>query len=71
MTSSRTAPRARPRGARLRYALARWSASPALLAVDFLNEPEWDGGIDERRWIPWAQDLARTLARGGSRTGTR
>jgi hypothetical protein len=45
---------------RLRYALARWSASPALLAVDLLNEPEWDGGIDEERWIPWAEDLART-----------
>jgi cellulase (glycosyl hydrolase family 5) len=45
---------------RLRYVLARWSASPALLAVDLLNEPEWDGGIDERRWIPWAEDLART-----------
>ncbi len=45
---------------RLRYALARWSASPALLAVDLLNEPEWDGAIDERRWIPWAEDLART-----------
>lgn len=45
---------------RLRYVLARWGASPALLAVDLLNEPERDGGIDERRWIPWAEDLART-----------
>jgi hypothetical protein len=46
--------------ARLRYVLARWGASPALLAVDLLNEPEWDGGIPESAWIPWAQDLART-----------
>jgi hypothetical protein len=46
--------------ARLRYVLARWSASPALLAVDLLNEPEWDGGIPEDHWIPWAEDLART-----------
>jgi hypothetical protein len=45
---------------RLRYVLARWSASPALLAVDLLNEPEWDGGIDETRWIPWAEELSRT-----------
>jgi hypothetical protein len=45
---------------RLRYALARWGASPALLAVDLLNEPEWDGGIPESDWIPWAEDLART-----------
>lgn len=44
---------------RLRYAQARWGASPALLAVDLLNEPEWDGGVDERAWIPWALDLAR------------
>ncbi len=45
---------------RLRYVLARWGASPALLAVDLLNEPEWDGTIDENRWIPWAEDLAAT-----------
>jgi hypothetical protein len=45
---------------RLRYVLARWSASPALLSVDLLNEPEWDGAIAESAWIPWAQDLART-----------
>jgi cellulase (glycosyl hydrolase family 5) len=45
---------------RLRYVLARWGASPALLAVDLLNEPEWDGAIDERRWIPWAEELAHT-----------
>ena len=45
---------------RLRYVLARWGASPALLAVDLLNEPEWDGAIPESAWIPWAEDLART-----------
>jgi hypothetical protein len=45
---------------RLRYVLARWGASPALLAVDLLNEPELDGGIPESAWIPWAEDLART-----------
>jgi hypothetical protein len=45
---------------RLRYVLARWSASPALLSVDLLNEPEWDGSIPESAWIPWAEDLART-----------
>ncbi|HZZ83479.1 MAG TPA: cellulase family glycosylhydrolase [Anaeromyxobacteraceae bacterium] len=45
---------------RLRYVLGRWAASPALLSVDLLNEPEWDGTVDEDLWIPWAQDLART-----------
>jgi hypothetical protein len=45
---------------RLRYVMARWSASPALLAIDLLNEPEWDGAIPEPLWIPWAEDLART-----------
>jgi hypothetical protein len=56
-----TSPAAREASkARLRYVLARWAASPALLAVDLLDEPEWDGGIPEPAWIPWAQDLART-----------
>lgn len=45
---------------RLRYVLARWSASPALLSVDLLNEPEWDGSVPESAWIPWAEDLARS-----------
>ncbi len=44
---------------RLRYVVARWGASPALLAVDLLNEPEWDGAIPESAWIPWARALAR------------
>jgi hypothetical protein len=53
-------PRARAAAkARLRYVLARWGASPALLAVDLLNEPEWDGAIPEDHWIPWAEELAR------------
>lgn len=56
-----TAPEAREAAKRrLRYVLARWGASPALLAVDLLNEPEWDGAIPESAWIPWARDLART-----------
>jgi hypothetical protein len=46
--------------ARLRYALARWGASPALLSVDLLNEPEWDGAVPEEDWIPWAEEMART-----------
>lgn len=55
-----TDPAARERAkARLRYVAARWGASPALLAVDLLNEPEWDGGIPESAWIPWAQEMAR------------
>ena len=45
---------------RLRYVLARWSASPALLAIDLLDGPERDGAIPEPAWIPWAQDLAQT-----------
>ncbi|WP_223643352.1 cellulase family glycosylhydrolase [Corallococcus sp. EGB] len=45
---------------RLRYVLARFGASPALLAVDLLNEPEWDGNIGEATWMPWAERLAAT-----------
>jgi hypothetical protein len=44
---------------RLRYVAARWAASPALLAVDLLNEPEWDGAIPESAWMPWAREMAR------------
>ncbi len=43
---------------KVEYALARWGYSTHLLAVDLLNEPEWDGGIGEDEWIPWAQELA-------------
>jgi len=45
---------------RLRYAMARWSASPALLAVDLLGEPGRGGAIPEPLWIAWAEDLAHT-----------
>lgn len=43
---------------KLRYLLARYGYSTHLLAIDLLNEPEWDGQIPERLWIPWAEDLA-------------
>jgi len=44
--------------ARLRYVLARYGAWTSLLAVDLLNEPEWDGRIGEETWLPWARVLA-------------
>jgi len=44
---------------KLRYLLNRYGYSSHLLAIDLINEPEWDGKIPERIWIPWAQDLAR------------
>jgi hypothetical protein len=44
---------------KLRYVLARWGASPSFLAVDLLNEPEWDGGVGEATWIPWAAHLGK------------
>lgn len=44
---------------KLRYVLDRWGASPNLLAVDLVNEPEWDGNVAEESWIPWAVHLAR------------
>jgi hypothetical protein len=54
-------PRARElaRG-RLRYVLDRWGRSPSLLAIDLLNEPEWDGEVGEDVWFAWAEDLAAT-----------
>jgi hypothetical protein len=45
---------------KLRYVLARWGYSAHLLAIDLLNEPEWDGPIPESVWIPWAKSLALT-----------
>lgn len=45
---------------RLRYVLDRWGASTHLLAIDLLNEPEWDGELGEDVWRPWAEDLAAT-----------
>lgn len=43
---------------KLRYIADRWGYSPRLLAIDLLNEPEWDGPIPERVWIPWAEEMA-------------
>jgi hypothetical protein len=43
---------------RLRYMADRWAYSPSLLAVDLLNEPEWDGKLGERAWTPWAEEMA-------------
>jgi hypothetical protein len=44
---------------KLRYISDRWGSSPRLLALDLLDEPERDGPIGERVWIPWAEDLSR------------
>lgn len=54
-----TDPRARA-GAerRVRYFLDRFGYSSHLLAIDLLNEPEWDGRIPESIWVPWADALA-------------
>ncbi len=43
---------------KLRYIVDRWASSPRLLAIDLLNEPEWDGPIGERTWIPWAEAMS-------------
>jgi hypothetical protein len=57
-------PRFRPNAARkLRYIADRWASSPRLLAIDLLNEPEWDGPIPERIWIPWAIEMSRAWRR--------
>jgi len=49
-----------PHAARkLRYIADRWASSPRLLAIDLLNEPEWDGPIGERTWIGWAERMSR------------
>ncbi len=44
---------------KLRYISDRWGASPRLLAIDLLNEPEWDGPIAENVWIPWAEEMSK------------
>ncbi len=44
---------------RLDYIVDRYAAFTSFLAVDLLNEPEWDGHIGERTWLPWARDLAQ------------
>ena len=43
---------------RLRYIADRWGSSTRLLAIDLLNEPEWDGPIPESVWIPWAEEMS-------------
>jgi hypothetical protein len=43
---------------RVRYAAARWGAYDHLLAIDLLNEPEWDGQIPEALWIPWVEEMS-------------
>lgn len=48
---------------KLRYIADRWAASPRFLAIDLLNEPEWDGAIGERTWIPWAEAMSRAWRR--------
>jgi hypothetical protein len=44
---------------RIRYLAARYGAFPNLLAIDLLNEPEWDGAIPEVTWTGWAEAMAR------------
>jgi hypothetical protein len=44
---------------RVRYLAARYAAFPNLLAIDLLNEPEWDGAIPEVSWAAWAESLAQ------------
>jgi hypothetical protein len=52
-------PAVRQRAAeRIRYLAARYAAFPNLLAIDLLNEPEWDGAIPEVSWTGWAEAMA-------------
>ncbi len=52
-------PQVRQRAAgRIRYLAARYAAFPNLLAIDLLNEPEWDGAIPEVSWKSWAEAMA-------------
>jgi hypothetical protein len=46
---------------RLRYIVARWGYSTHLLAIDLLNEPEWDGAIPESKWVPWAESMSASV----------
>lgn len=43
---------------KLQYIADRWGYSTRLLAIDLLNEPEWDGKIPEATWIPWAEAMS-------------
>ncbi len=49
--------------ARLDIIARRWGHSPSFLALDLLNEPEWDGGVPEALWHPWAAAMAAHWAR--------
>jgi hypothetical protein len=44
---------------RIRYLAARYAPFPNLLAIDLLNEPEWDGAIPEISWTPWAEAMSQ------------
>ena len=46
---------------KLEYVINRYGYSSHLLAIDLLNEPEWDGALPESAWMPWAQRLAEHL----------
>jgi hypothetical protein len=53
-------PEVRERAAeRVRFLARRYGRSPNLLAIDLLNEPEWDGAIPEVSWTAWAREMAR------------
>jgi hypothetical protein len=53
-----TSPSQREDGARrLRYIADRWGASPRLLAVELLDEPELDQVVPETTWRPWAEAM--------------
>jgi len=53
-------PAVRARAAeRIRYIAKRYGPFPNLLAIDLLNEPEWDGAIPEVSWGPWAEVMAQ------------
>lgn len=44
---------------RIDYVVDRYGAYTSFLAIDLLNEPEWDGKIGEETWLPWARDLGQ------------
>ena len=46
---------------KLKYIINRYGYSPNLLSIDLFNEPEWDGGIPEAWWIPWAVGRGKYL----------
>lgn len=42
---------------RLRYVADRWGASPRLLALELVEEPELDEVVPEATWRPWAEAM--------------